>query len=590
MAFKLAEAFIQITTRSRVAQDLSQQKQDATKQIGSLGALAGTLGGAFAGIGLGILARQVVGLASSAEQTRVAFNVILKDVEKTETLLKELEDFSLVTPFTPSEVRAAGQQLLAFRFAAEDIPSILQMLGDAAAGANQRLLDIVPILTKIKSEGKGTGETLQQFGERGINVMAELQDMLGKSEEEMRKMRERGEISFDLVVRAMRRMTGESGMFFQAMEKQSTTLGGRWSTLVGAVVNLGEKLGGVLVPSLTKAAELATKLADAAAILDRMTGGVASQFVLMATAVGVAGKFLGKIDFAKLARSVLLLARGPLIWVTVISTAITSVVALARKVAAMTKVQEAWGRATAKLQAAWDVLGPRLRRIYDSIAAAVGSVVGRLKEWLGIGDISDVFAGFVDWIGDAAVEFVAFTETLISNWRLAWDIMTDAATVAMMSVGDLISDLLFKALDPTEPFRAMWDAVHGKLPTIELSDETQRAISTMNAKWERFGEQQRAAAEAIRREAQKRAGEREQERRAAAESAAAAAAERRGEGAMFGIAEVSQKLQELFLKPAGDADARIASATELSADLQRQQLEVSKRIAQNTVPMAEAVL
>ena len=79
------------------------------------------------------------------------------------------------------------------------------------------------------------GQDLLQFINAGFNPLKELEAMTGKSYKELQELMSKGEITFDHVAAAMANATGEGGKFHGMMEKQSQTLGGRWSTMVDTI-------------------------------------------------------------------------------------------------------------------------------------------------------------------------------------------------------------------------------------------------------------------------------------------------------------------------------------------------------------------
>lgn len=61
-------------------------------------------------------------------------------------------------------------------------------------------------------------------------------------------MVESGEITFEQVEEAMRRMTEEGGQFANLMEAQSKTLTGQWSAFKDTLGAIGEKIGLAVIP------------------------------------------------------------------------------------------------------------------------------------------------------------------------------------------------------------------------------------------------------------------------------------------------------------------------------------------------------
>jgi hypothetical protein len=93
-------------------------------------------------------------------------------------------------------------------------------------------------------------------------------------------------------------MTSEGGTYFNLMEKQSQTLGGKWSTMVGQLQTIGIKLGEALIPALSKLVEFGLKiiqnkglLKDIAIVVGIVTGGFVAFKIAMGIAALVTGGF-----------------------------------------------------------------------------------------------------------------------------------------------------------------------------------------------------------------------------------------------------------------------------------------------------------
>jgi phage tail tape-measure protein len=73
-------------------------------------------------------------------------------------------------------------------------------------------------------------EDINQLLGRGIPIVSELANQFGIAESEVKALVSSGAVSFDDIETAFSNMTSEGGKFAGMMGKQSTTLGGLWST------------------------------------------------------------------------------------------------------------------------------------------------------------------------------------------------------------------------------------------------------------------------------------------------------------------------------------------------------------------------
>lgn len=222
----------------RGSERLERQQKSLKRTNEGLTASWRTFAG-IAGIGFAINAMRNLGLeafrlTADFEQTEISFETMLGSAERAAKVLMDLERFSLVTPFTPEEVIKAGQGLLAFGIEADEVVGTLGMLGDvAAAFKDTSLPDLGRIFGKVFTKGKAQTEELLQFAERGIPIIDVLATNLGVTGEEIFKMAEKGEISFDTLRGAFVSMTSEGGKFNNLMAKQSKSLTGLISTYQG---------------------------------------------------------------------------------------------------------------------------------------------------------------------------------------------------------------------------------------------------------------------------------------------------------------------------------------------------------------------
>jgi len=444
MAMKLATAFVEIAARQdQFRQQMGTLENDVRGRVGTLQGMLAKLAGA---VGVGATLGASIKLAAKAESAEVAFNVMLKDMEKTKALLAELNTFSIVTPFEPAEVRRAGLALLAFKTSAEQIPETLQFLGDAAAGTGANFLEVVAVFNKVKAAGKLTGETFLQFAERGINLQAELTSMLGVTGDQFVKMRERGEISFDKVVAAMQRMTGQGGMFFGAMEKQSQTAAGLWSTVKGNVTALSEALGTALLPIWKAVLGVATGFTAAIMALNDKTDGLVMQTGLLTAALiglGFAWKRLGgAAGIAGRAMKLALLSTGIGALLILVGGVAAGVITLARYIKKVTTESGVWGATIDKLKVAWE----RLKEVFSVVMQAIGKVVMQLCESIA-GLFGTTFGGakktvgeFADTaltkIGDWILNMSEWMLVLVQNWDKGWEVIKASLWVALMVMKD----------------------------------------------------------------------------------------------------------------------------------------------------------
>lgn len=208
------------------------------------------IGKAIGALGLAAAVKNVVGLGVEMEQTRVSFTTFLGSAEKANKAIADLNEFSNVTPFDNAQVIKAGKGLLAFGTAQEELIPTLKAIGDISAGTGKDFNELATIYGKARVAGTLYAEDINQLVEAGVPIMGEFAKALGVTEGEVKKLASEGKLKFADLETAFQNLTGEGGMFFDLMAKQSETVGGRFSTLLGKIQTIGIAIGEAMLPAL----------------------------------------------------------------------------------------------------------------------------------------------------------------------------------------------------------------------------------------------------------------------------------------------------------------------------------------------------
>lgn len=181
--------------------------------------------------GLKSLAREAIETSASIEQTTIAFQTLVGNIDYANALLKEMKLFSAKTPFEFEDIAKAAQIMLSFSIPAEQVMENIKMIGDISAGNKQKFEALTLAFSQVASTGRLMGQDLLQMINAGFNPLMVISEKTGKSIAELKKEMEEGKISFDMVKEAFRMATSEGGQFYGMMEKQSQTFLGMVSTL-----------------------------------------------------------------------------------------------------------------------------------------------------------------------------------------------------------------------------------------------------------------------------------------------------------------------------------------------------------------------
>lgn len=258
------------SARSRLGAAFSAVGAAAMRGVAMVGTAAVALGAAGATIGLKT--------AASLEQAQVAFTTLIGSGTKAQAFLTQLKAFAARTPFELPGVIDAARQLLGVGVAAKDVIPIMTALGNAsgALGLSQEQFSRVMLaVTQIMSKGKIQAEEVLQVTEAGIPMWQLLAQATGKPIPALQKLASEGKLlAADVLPKLFTAMNQRYG---GAMEAQSRTLAGVWSTFTDTV-KMG--LATALQPLIPV---LKTALPAAASVLSGAFQGLASG---IATVIG----------------------------------------------------------------------------------------------------------------------------------------------------------------------------------------------------------------------------------------------------------------------------------------------------------------
>jgi len=290
--------------------DLNQlDKMD--KGLDNIKSGAMVAGAAIAGLGfaVGSAFKSVISAGGEMEQAQVAFQTMFGSIEAGNKIVKEIEDFALVTPFSLSQVEQGIRLLKAYNIESENLFSTFSNLGNIAAGLNVDLTRLATVYGQVKAKGFLDAQDMRQFTEAGVGLPKMLSEITGYSQAMIAKSPKELGITFENVAEALEKMTGPGGQFADLMEKQSQTLPGLISNLgVMAVIikrDIGKQVNEVIKPytvELFKQLQLNRKIVSST--LGKWMSKIAS------VALTVIKNFGGIVKIAKVATATLGILTG----------------------------------------------------------------------------------------------------------------------------------------------------------------------------------------------------------------------------------------------------------------------------------------
>lgn len=359
--------------------------KDAFAQMPGAGFVTNPLVAATAGLGV------ITKLGMDAEQTNVAFEVLLGNQQKASEMLAQMNKYAAATPYQKSDIQEAAKTMLGFGIAQEKIMPNLQMLGDIAMGDKAKLQSLTLAFSQIQSTGRLTGQDLLQLINAGFNPLQELSKKTGLSIAELKEQMEKGQISAQMVEEAFRSATSEGGLFYKMTEKIGQTLGGKLSTLMDNLKETALRLFEVIGPILTTALDvlnnvlsvlvvpihyivdglkwLIDKIKDGNPVIVSLIAGITTLSIAMSAAtikINIINKATKLWTTAQAALNLVLNANPIILIITGIVTLITVVVLAYNKIS--------WFRGI--INATWEVLRGFGKMLYTMI---IGRIIDMIK-------------------------------------------------------------------------------------------------------------------------------------------------------------------------------------------------------------------
>ena len=234
--------------------DLGRKAKRTETAFGNLSSVVTKLGGALAGIQA---AKFVIAKTSELERQTRSLQVLTGSLEQAKNVIRELQQFGAVTPFTSAELIETAKRLKAFGFETQNIVDVTKRLSDIAGATGADLGGIATAFGQIQAKGRLQGEELLQLQERGVDLQGTLRKEYGLTADEFQKALSKGQIGADAVNHALVELTETGGKYAGGAISQSDTLAGKFSTLQDGIDNIARKIGEVLAPALKSVLDLA---------------------------------------------------------------------------------------------------------------------------------------------------------------------------------------------------------------------------------------------------------------------------------------------------------------------------------------------
>lgn len=242
---------------------LANESENASGKLGKLGSAFKAFAAAAALATAISISGGMVSKAAQFEQTKISFEVMLQSADKAKQTLQDLKQFSDISPFTSEKVIESGRALIAYGVKpGEQLKETLQLVGDVAAGVGMDFGELSNIVGKNLTQGVVQTEDLMQLAGRGVPIFDSMAKVFGTTTDQVKTLASTGQIKFDHLKEAFKKMTGEGGMYFGMMKKLSESALGLWSTFNSKTDELKKTLGEMLLQALKPMLSAAIQFMD----------------------------------------------------------------------------------------------------------------------------------------------------------------------------------------------------------------------------------------------------------------------------------------------------------------------------------------
>lgn len=206
--------------------------------------------------GIGVVSK----LGMDADRTAVSFEVMLGSQQKAADMLNQMNRYAADSPYSRLGVQEAAQTMLGFGVEQQKVIPSLKMLGDIAMGNSERFKGLALVFSQVAAAGKLQGQDLLQLIGNGYNPLNDIAKLTGKSISTLKDEMSKGNISFDLMVKAMQAATSQGGKFYGMVDRIAQTPFGRFGQLGDQFKDTMLSLYKVIEPLLIPAFDLLSNI------------------------------------------------------------------------------------------------------------------------------------------------------------------------------------------------------------------------------------------------------------------------------------------------------------------------------------------
>jgi hypothetical protein len=203
-------------------------------------------------------------VAADMESTELAIRNLLSSSEKAKVMMGELQTLAKNTTLSFPETADAARQLLSYGIAADKVLPALKRLADlnALTGGKSSVKDLAYLYGTAATQSQLYKRDLNQFANRGIDVISAMSLEMKKSKAELMDMITKGKVGFKDLERTIVAMTEKGGIAFGAQSAQMESWNGRVAKLEESWTLLKQAVGDPIIDGLKPLLDDLTGIVD----------------------------------------------------------------------------------------------------------------------------------------------------------------------------------------------------------------------------------------------------------------------------------------------------------------------------------------
>ena len=194
------------------------------------------LGGFATAIGAAVVGLQKFTEASlkaygSMEKIAVNLEVVYGSKTQSEQIFSSIKEYATHSPFSVSKTAEFAVLLKQSGVYATEVYDTLKMIGDVSSGDEEKMKRIANNYAQIQAIGHASMLDMRQFAYAGLPIYEEVAKYLKVSQLELRSMISDGKVTSEVIENVFKNMTGEGGIFNNAVLKGSKTYASKMTNL-----------------------------------------------------------------------------------------------------------------------------------------------------------------------------------------------------------------------------------------------------------------------------------------------------------------------------------------------------------------------